>query len=36
MVIFNKAGDQPDHAALAAVAGAQLQETGGRGGAGSS
>ena len=27
MVIFNKAGDQPDHAALAAVAGAQLQET---------
>ena len=27
MVIFNKAGDQPDHAALVAVAGAQLQET---------
>jgi adenylate cyclase len=27
MVIFNKAGDQPDHAALAARAGAELQET---------
>ena len=26
MVIFNKAGDQPDHAALAARAGAMLQE----------